>query len=140
MAFHKSNDKNLERTNNMTLPSMSNSIKQFWPPSYYNITTQRGNSLVLKMASFIFTEFFFQFFKNFNIYLPMYKLSCFQFFSDFPPKNRAKFNHFSLFFEFHPSLFMHFSDAEIAIVLWWQIIYCSISISVEIYRLRTKIR
>ena len=46
----------------------------------------------------------------------MSKLSFFQFFSDFLPKNRAKFDHFSLFFEFHQSLFMHFSDAEIPIV------------------------
>ena len=46
-------------------------------------------------------------------------LSFFQFFSDFPLKNRVKFDSFSLFFEFHHSLFMHFSDAEIPIVNWW---------------------
>ena len=61
-------------------------------------------------------NFFFQFLKNSNIYLPMSKLSFFQFFSDFLPQNRAKFDHFSLFFEFYQSLFMHFSDAEIPIV------------------------
>ena len=43
-------------------------------------------------------------------------LSFFQFFSDFPLKNRVKFDSFSLFFEFHHSLFMHFSDSEIPIV------------------------
>ena len=48
----------------------------------------------------------------------MSKFSFFQLFSDFLPQNRAKFDHFSLFFEFYPSLFMHFSDSEIPIVLW----------------------
>ena len=33
-----------------------------------------------------------------------------------PPKNRAQFDHFPPFFEFQPSLFMRFSDAEIPIV------------------------
>jgi hypothetical protein len=46
----------------------------------------------------------------------MSKLTFFQSFSDFPPKNRAQFDHFSPFFKFQPSLFMHFSDAEIPIV------------------------
>ena len=49
-------------------------------------------------------NFFFQFFKNSNIYLPMCYLSFFQFFSDFPLKNRVKFDSFSLFFEFHHSI------------------------------------
>ena len=42
--------------------------------------------------------------------------SFFLFFSDFLPKNRLKFDSFSLFFEFCDSLLMHFSDAKIPIV------------------------
>ena len=56
------------------------------------------------------------FFKNSDISLPMSKLSFFSIFNDLPPKNRAQFDQFSPFFEFQPSLFMHFSDAEILIV------------------------
>ena len=50
-------------------------------------------------------------------------LSFFHLFSDFLLKNRAKFDTFSLIFEFQPPLLIRFSDTEILIVHWqdiWQ--------------------
>ena len=44
-------------------------------------------------------------------------LSFFHLFSDFLLKNRAKFDTFSLIFEFQPPLLIRFSDTEIPIVL-----------------------
>ena len=58
----------------------------------------------------------FQFSKNWNIYLSMSCLSFFHLFSDFLLKNRAKFDTFSLIFEFQPPLLIRFSDTEILIV------------------------
>ena len=43
-------------------------------------------------------------------------LSFFHLFSDFLLKNRAKFDTFSLIFEFQPPLLIRFSDTEILIV------------------------
>ena len=45
-------------------------------------------------------------------------LSFFHLFSDFLLKNRAKFDIFSLIFEFQPPLLIRFSDTEIPIVMW----------------------
>ena len=44
-------------------------------------------------------------------------LSFFHLFSDFLLKNRAKFDTFSLIFEFQPPLLIRFSDTEIPIVM-----------------------
>ena len=64
----------------------------------------------------------FQFSKNWNIYLSMSCLSFFHLFSDFLLKNSAKFDTFSLIFEFQPPLLIRFSDTEIPIVPLWLII------------------
>ena len=61
----------------------------------------------------------FQFSKNWNIYLSMSCLSFFHLFSDFLLKNRAKFDTFSLIFEFQPPLLIRFSDTEIPLVHNW---------------------
>ena len=45
-------------------------------------------------------------------------LSFFHLFSDFLLKNRAKFDIFSLIFEFQPPLLIRFSDTEILIVYY----------------------
>ena len=48
-------------------------------------------------------------------------LSFFHLFSDFLLKNRAKFDTFSLIFEFQPPLLIRFSDTEILIVQYAQL-------------------
>ena len=62
----------------------------------------------------------FSIFKSSNIYLSMSYLSFFQLLSDFPLKNGAIFDCFSVifvcFFDFQPPLLIRFSDAEIPIV------------------------
>ena len=65
----------------------------------------------------------FQFSKNWNIYLSMSCLSFFHLFSDFLLKNRAKFDTFSLIFEFQPPLLIRFSDTEILIVIFVDIVH-----------------
>ena len=65
---------------------------------------------------------FFSIFKNSNIYLQTSDLSFFQLFSDFPLKNGAIFDCFSVIFIcfliFSLPLIIRFSDAEIPIVYW----------------------
>ena len=48
-------------------------------------------------------------------------LSFFHLFSDFLLKNRAKFDTFSLIFEFQPPLLIRFSDIEIPLVQRWNL-------------------
>ena len=55
-------------------------------------------------------------------------LSFFHLFSDFLLKNRAKFDTFSLIFQFQPPLLIRFSDTEILIVLRWDINFKNLGI------------
>ena len=61
-------------------------------------------------------------------------LSFFHLFSDFLLKNRAKFDTFSLIFQFQPPLLIRFSDTEILIVYLpaiirpqWTILNCHLT-------------
>ena len=78
--------------------SVSPDYITFWGNAYFHLHWRFGcapNGKILRE-----NKFFFQFFKNSNIYLPMSYLSFFQLFSDFPLKSRAIFDYFSLIFMF----------------------------------------